>query len=68
MALTKIKSTGIAANAITETQISVSALANVLIAGDNIIIEANARISSTGGGGGVGGAGEIFNPFFLSGM
>lgn len=67
MALTKIKSTGIAANAITETQISVSALANVLIAGDNIVIEANARISSTGGGSGVG-AGEIFNPFFLSGM
>lgn len=68
MALTKIKSTGIAANAITETQISVSALANVLIAGDNIVIEANARISSTGGGGSGVGAGEIFNPFFLSGM
>jgi hypothetical protein len=63
MPLTKIKSTGIAANAITEVQISVSALANVLIAGDNIIIESNARISSTGGGGEAG-----LNPFLLAGM
>ena len=65
MALTKIKSSGIAANAITEVQLSKSNLANILIAGDNIIIEANARISSSGGS---GAAGESFNPFFLSGM
>jgi len=63
MALTKIKSTGIAANAITEVQISVPALANLLIAGDNIIIESNARISSTASGGETG-----LNPFLLAGM
>lgn len=32
-------------------------IANVLTAGDNITIEANGRISSTGGGGGSGGSG-----------
>lgn len=66
MALTQIKSSGISANAITEIQLSATTLANILVAGDNIIIEANARISSTGGG--AGAAGESFNPFFLSGM
>ena len=47
MALTKIQSSGIAANAITRTQLSAATLANILIAGDNIAIAANGRISST---------------------
>ena len=59
MALTKIQSSGIAANAITRTQLSAATLANILIAGDNIAIAANGRISSTATGGGGGGSGVI---------
>lgn len=47
MALTKIKSSGIAPNAITPDILSGNTLANILIAGDNISIAANGRISST---------------------
>jgi hypothetical protein len=54
MALTKIKSSGIAANAITENQITGNTLARILTAGNNIAIEANGRISSTATGGGSG--------------
>lgn len=59
MALTKIKSSGIAANAITENQITGNTLARILTAGNNIAIEANGRISSTATGGGGGGSGVI---------
>lgn len=58
MALTKIKSSGIAPNAISSSQLSGNTLANILIAGDNISIESNGRISSTATGGG-GGSGVI---------
>lgn len=47
MALTKIKSSGIAPNAITPDILSGNTLANILIAGNNISIESNGRISST---------------------
>lgn len=59
MALTKIKSSGIAANAITASQLTGNVLASILIAGNNIAIEANGRISSTATGGGGGGSGVI---------
>lgn len=59
MALTKIKSSGIAANAITPSQLTGNTLANILIAGDNISIAANGRISSTATSGGGGGSGVI---------
>lgn len=79
MPLTKIKRSGISANTITTYDVSevdgsnqyftnARVQANVIqllpsLAGDNISIAANGRISSTATGGGEG-----FNPFFLSGM
>lgn len=65
MALTKIKSSGIAANAITPSQLTGNTLANILIAGDNITIAANGRISSSGGGGSSTG-GVIGGPVLLT--
>lgn len=47
MALTKIKSTGIADNAITANNIAAGAVIDSLIAGDKITIEANGRVSAT---------------------
>lgn len=52
MPLTKIKSSSIAANAITAINIAPGTTANILTAGNNITIEANGRISSTATGGG----------------
>jgi hypothetical protein len=46
MALTKIKGSGIAADAITANNISTGAVADLLIAGRFTTIEANGRISS----------------------
>lgn len=58
MPLTRIRSSGLANNSITSAQITGNVLASILIAGDNISIAANGRISSTATGGG-GGSGVI---------
>ena len=65
MALTKIQSSGIAANSITRTQLSAATLANILIAGDNITIAANGEISSTST---AGTAGFQIHPFAFTGI
>lgn len=59
MPLTRIRSSGLANNSITSAQITGNVLASILIAGDNISIAANGRISSTATGGGGGGSGVI---------
>lgn len=60
MALTKIKSSGLASNAITT-----STVVSTLTAGQNITILANGLVSSTVT---ASGGGETISPFLLAGM